>query len=101
MTDDKSLAEAIGERAGLTVVDAANAPFIYFEEAPALGHVNGLIRVTLTAERVLLNKGVPVGEQVVTGYLRTNIQGARALIDALNSALLMAIPVEKPEGPAN
>lgn len=98
---ESSLSEAIGERPGMTVVDAASAPFVYFEEAPALGHVNGLIRITLSAERVVLNKGTPVGEQVVTGYLRTNIQGARSLIDALQGALLMAQPVEKPEGPAH
>lgn len=91
----------LSESAGLAVSDVPHAPFVYFEEAPALGHMNGLIRVTLSAERTVLRDGKVMSDQVVTGYLRTNVQGARALLDALNAALLLAQPVEKPDGPAN
>lgn len=97
MTDAKPLVE----NAGITVGDVEHAPFIYFEEAPALSHINGLIRITLSAERTLIKSGKVVSDQVAVGYLRTNVQGARALVHALESAILLAQPVEQPEGPAN
>jgi len=89
------------ESIGVTVSDVPHAPFIYFEAAPALGHVNGLIRITLSAERSTLNNGHIVSEHVAVGYLRTNVQGAQDLITALNSALLLAKPAENSEGPTN
>ena len=91
----------LAENTGMTVVDGIHAPFIYFEEAPALGYINGLIRVTLSAPDATLISGVVTAKQVVTAYLRTNVQGALALRDAINAALLLAQPVEKPDGPAN
>ncbi|MCS3479536.1 hypothetical protein M2212_006382 [Bradyrhizobium elkanii] len=94
MTNDKPLTAD----SGITVADVEHAPFIYFEEAPALSYVNGLIKITLSAERTLLISGKVVSEQVAVGYLRTNIQGARSLIHALESAILLSQPVEQPEG---
>lgn len=78
----------------ITFQDAVHAPFVYFEEAPAFGVMNGLVRVTLSAERTEVIEGILAPSQVITAYLRTNIQGARALIEALQGALLMAIPTE-------
>jgi hypothetical protein len=94
-----SESKTLGEGTKLTVADVDHAPFIYFEEAPALGYINGLVRITLSAERTTVDTGKVVSDQVVVGYLRTNIQGARALIDSLTKALLMAMPVEKTGNP--
>jgi stress response protein YsnF len=81
------------------VADVPHAPFIYFEGAPLSGHVGGMIRVTLSAERVVEQKSVIATDQVVVAYLRTNVHGARELIEALRRALLLAVPV--PDGKAN
>jgi hypothetical protein len=42
----------------VSALASANAPIIYFEAAPAFGHVHGsIIRVTLTASRVMPSGG--------------------------------------------
>jgi hypothetical protein len=77
-------------------------PILYFEGAPALSHHNGVIGVTLT-----VTGGVPtetggvdsVGS--VVAYLKCNILAAQSLRYALDQALLLAQPVENPEGKAN
>jgi hypothetical protein len=89
----------LGKKTGRTVHDVPHAPFVYFEGAPTSGSVNGLIRITLSAERVLPRDGKVAADQVAVAYLRTNVQGARALVEALNGALLLAAPA--PEGKAN
>ena len=101
MSEPANNTKPLSENTGMTVVDGVHAPFIYFEEAPALGSSNGLIRVTLSAPDATLVGGVVSSRQVVTAYLRTNIQGALALRNAIDAALLMASPVENPDGPAN
>lgn len=77
-------------------------PVTYFEHSPSFSHLSGVIGVTLTVASV-----VPAGgdktrtiASVVT-TLKCSIQAAAALRDALNGALLLAHPVEKPEGQAN
>lgn len=37
---------------GITAMASANAPFVYFEEAPTFAYFDGVIRVTLTAEGI-------------------------------------------------
>lgn len=72
---------------------SAHAPFLYFEEAPTLGYMNGIIRITLEAGRQYSpTLGEVVTDRVVVAYLRTNIQGALALKAAIESALLLANP---------
>lgn len=95
MSDTKSS----GKRSGRTVQDVPHAPFVYFEGAPTSGCLNGMIRITLSAERVVSRDGKVATDQVAVAYLRTNVQGARALVEALNRALLLAAP--PPEGKAN
>jgi hypothetical protein len=78
-------------------------PVVYFEEAPSFSHVNGIISVTL-ATLVPIPTNAPDGAKYIAGIpaiLKCNIQGASALRNALNSALLLAQPVENPEGKAN
>jgi hypothetical protein len=41
----------------LTVTDTGIAPYIYFEGAPNFGFTNGIINVTLAANRHLLRDG--------------------------------------------
>lgn len=74
---------------------------VYFDGVPGLSFLNGVVGVTL-----VVTGNVPNGETVincasVVAHLKCNIPAAIALRDAINSALLLAQPVEKPEGPAN
>lgn len=77
-------------------------PVIYFDGAPGLSHLNGIIGVTLT-----VTGNVPTADRSVTSvaavvaHLKCNIPAAIALREALNSALLLAEPVDNPEGKAN
>lgn len=78
-------------------------PVLYFDSAPGLSHLNGIIGVTLT-----VSANVPdargktvVSVAAVVAHLKCNIPAARELIGALHSAILLAQPVENPEGPAN
>ncbi len=78
-------------------------PVIYFEEAPSLSHLNGIIGVTLTVSGnvpVASDKSVQTVASVVA-HLKCNIPAAQNLIHALQSALLLAQPVENQEGKAN
>jgi hypothetical protein len=75
---------------------------VYFDSAPSLSHMNGIIGITLvvTGNVPFSDKGVANVASVVA-HLKCNIPAAMALRDSLNSALLLAQPVEKPEGKAN
>ena len=75
-------------------IASAHAPFLYFEAAPAYAHLNGIIRVTLTAGRDIPVSGAPRprNDQVVVAHLRMNVPAARALHATLESALLLATP---------
>ena len=82
----------------LEVAEAASAlaPFIYFEEVPTFGHMNGIIRLTLDAIRIYPGAAPNTvkTDRVLVAHLRTNLLGARMLRDALDAALLMASPTE-------
>ena len=39
------------QQGGISAIGSAAAPFLYFENAPAFGTMNGIIKVTLTATR--------------------------------------------------
>ena len=84
----------------LSVADVPHAPFIYFEIAPTLGHLNGVINVTLTAGRAYPGKdGTITNEQVVVAYLRGNVPAFMSLRQAIDDAMLLAAPTQ--EGKAN
>jgi len=75
--------------------DAPHAPFIYFEVAPAFGLTHGVINLTLSAHRTLMQPdGKVTTEQVVVAYLRGSVQAARSLRQAIDNALLLATPSE-------
>jgi hypothetical protein len=79
------------------LTDRDGAPIIYFDGVGPYGRYNGIVHMTLGAY-----KHVPTGpgeddvraDLVATAFLRCNVEGAMALRDALDAALLMAAPVE-------
>jgi hypothetical protein len=81
----------------LTVTDTAIAPYVYFEGAPNFGFVNGIIGITLAANRHLLRDGDPVTDAVAIAHLRCNIPAAIELRSAIDAALLLAA---RPKGSA-
>jgi hypothetical protein len=38
---------------GDAALASAHAPFLYFEDVPVFGHMNGIVRITLTASRIM------------------------------------------------
>jgi hypothetical protein len=76
------------------IVDAPHAPFIFFENAPMFSFMNGVVCVTLSANRTWIDAHGVANEQVVVAYLRGNVQAARGLRDAIDRALLMGAPPE-------
>jgi hypothetical protein len=80
----------------ISELGSAHAPIIYFEDASAFGHINGMIRLTLEAARLYPatpDPGVRV-DRVIVAHLRMNIPAARSLKKALEGALLLAAPSE-------
>ena len=78
---------------GLSGLASAHAPFLYFENAPAFGTMNGIIKVTLTATRDLPQPNNKIAsDHVVVAHLRMNLAAARALKAALEGAILLASP---------
>lgn len=90
---------------GTEAITVARDPLaiIYFEEAPASSHVNGLISVTLTTVAPIATSepGQVKYIAAIVGVLKCNIPAALALKAAIDNALFLARPVENPEGPAN
>jgi hypothetical protein len=59
----------------LTVTDTGIAPYIYFEGGSELRILNGIIGITLAANRHLLRDGAPVTDAVAIAHLRCNGSG--------------------------
>ena len=77
----------------LSGLASAHAPFLYFENAPAFGTMNGILKVTLTATRDLPQANNKIAsDHVVVAHLRMNLAAARALKAALDGAILLASP---------
>ncbi len=85
---------AVREPLPVSPSGSANAPFIYFEDAPTFGHMNGIIQVTLEAVRIYSEASGVKRERVVVAHMRMNIPAARSLRAALDGALLIAAPSE-------
>jgi hypothetical protein len=89
MTDDNRENPVAAAVAGMT----HDAPFVFFDNAPTVAHLNGLICVSLSAAIWLpTDDGRARVEQLIVAHLRTNIPGAIALRDAINNGLLLAMP---------
>jgi hypothetical protein len=86
----------------IPVNDVPHAPFVFYEFAPAFGFTNGVVNITLSANRTFAGTNGIVNEQVVVAYLRGNIHAALSLKQAIDSALLLAAPPpQASEGKAN
>ncbi len=83
----------------IQVSDVPHAPFIFYEVAPAFGFMNGVVNITLSANRTWAGPNGIVNEQVVVAYLRGNIPAALSLRQAIDDALLLAAPTG--EGKSN
>jgi hypothetical protein len=80
----------------IPVSDTPHAPFVFFENAPALGFTNGVAAITLSANRTWIDpSGVVVNEQCVVAHLRGNVQALLSLRQAIDSALLLAAPTQQ------
>ena len=86
---------------GISALASANAPFIYFENAPFYGLFNGIGQITLEANRNFGADadGSPRVDRAIVAHLRGNIQAFIGLRAALDGIILMAQP--KPDSPAN
>jgi hypothetical protein len=83
-------------------IDDKQGQIIFFEMTPSFGHIAGIIDVCLATTRAKPGAdGSVTREATIVANLRCTAIGARELRDALNGALLMLEPVEKPDGPTN
>lgn len=73
------------------VKNAAAAPVVFFDNAPAYGAMNGIIEAELTTRALTpRTDGSVAVEQVSVGHLRCSIQAAASLREALDRAIEMA-----------
>jgi hypothetical protein len=85
-------------KVAVPVSDAPHAPFIFYEIAPAFGFTNGVVNITLSANRTYAGPdGAIVNEQIVVAYLRGNVPAAISLRQAIDNALLLAAPTGQKE----
>jgi hypothetical protein len=83
----------------IQVSDAPHAPFIFYEGACAFGFTNGIVNITLSANRTWVGPSGVMNEQVVVAYLRGNVKAALSLRKCIDDALLLGAPTT--EGKAN
>jgi hypothetical protein len=84
------------------VLQPTPLPVVYFDHAPTFSYLNGVIGITLTGTgNVPTETGGIEMVAAVVAHVKCNVPAARALRDALNGALLLAEPVENPQGPSN
>jgi hypothetical protein len=82
-------------------VASANAPFIYFDGAPTFGLNEGVVNITLEALRYVHAHGKVVSDKVIVAHLRMSLPAMLRLKSAIEGALLLAQPVENPQGKSN
>lgn len=75
-----------------SVEGSAHAPFLYFEDAPAIGYLNGVIQITLEAAKLYPDPAGVTVSRVAVAHLRMNAAGAHSLKTAIERALLLAAP---------
>jgi hypothetical protein len=96
------IAEIIPSVAGdVSAIGSANAPFIYFDGAPTFGFNEGIGNITLEALRNIHAGGKLVSDKVIVAHLRMSLPAMLRLKSAIEGALLLAQPVENPEGKSN
>ena len=74
-------------------------PILYFDGAPTFSHLNGVVGITLTVTGHVPTAagGADLCASTVA-FLKCNVPAAKALIAALQGAILIAAPVDSPEG---
>ena len=86
---DPNLPKA-GVQAHAGAIDIPHAPFLYFENAPTFGHLNGVFHVMLSANRYLPGADNKIqADSVVVAHLRGNRQALESLRSAIDGALLL------------
>jgi hypothetical protein len=97
MSDDphpKSPVEIIPSiQGGISAIGSAHAPFLYFEGATSFGILNGVVQITLEAQRIFPTAtGSPATDRVIVAHLRMNVPAALSLRASIDGALLLANP---------
>lgn len=74
-----------------TVKDDVPAAFLYFDGTSNCGYHNGIVNVTIVANRFLPQRGGGVGTQfIAVSHLRCSIEAAKDLREALDKAILIS-----------
>lgn len=84
----------------LVFKNAAAAPMIFFDNAPLVGQMNGIVEIELSARASIPLDAKNVGtEYICVGHLRCSIEAAVALRRAIDVAFKMAkfIPPDEEE----
>jgi hypothetical protein len=69
------------------IKNAAAAPFIYFDGAPAMGVQNGVVEIELVARAVMpKDNGAVYSDMVCVAHLRCSLAAAINLRDAIDRA---------------
>lgn len=76
----------------IVVTDPGNAPIIFFDGVPNFGTANGIVNITLAANRHMLQGDSVETDVIATAFLRCNVQAAMNLRDAIDKALLIGAP---------
>jgi len=81
----------------LLVKNAAAAPLLFFDNAPAYGNMAGIIELELSARALTARSdGSVLVEQLAVAHLRCTAQAAAALRSALDKAIEMTEVPQKP-----
>ena len=79
----------------IAIIDQPHAPFIYFDGTSNFGVGNGIVNITLVANRFLaLSDGGVMPQAVAMAHLRCSVAGAKDLRAALDKAILAATSIE-------
>lgn len=77
------------------VEDTWHAPIVYFDGVANFGSNNGIVNITLAANRYLANaQGGVTGDVIAVAHLRCNLSAAADLRSALDKALLIGAPTD-------
>lgn len=79
----------------ISAIGSVGAPIVFFDDASAVGHSDGVVKVTLECSRIYpdLGEGIIV-ERVATAHLRMGVNAAISLRDAIDKALLLMQPTQ-------
>lgn len=89
---DKSGRDAYPRYPQLSELGSANAPILFFDCSSAWGVNDGIVHLSVEATRMVSNapNPHPAVDRVIVAHLRTTVEGAVTLRNALNDALKKA-----------